>query len=153
MPIVDSFLETQWDPINQKHYLIGYFIDIYSNIVSFNLSNYFQWNQNRSVPLQPIKYHPLFYNFTIKDPLYLQRPLLFTKHRDMLATINLAGTLRLFDITQEKSWLNMMMEAKTHQFGYKCLSATSSQHKQQTPDNLVVIVLDNKKVPYPFVNC
>ena len=61
-PIANCCLEYQYDEINRKDCLQGIFIDIFSNIYTFNLTTYFEYNKKLPGRLQPIKYISLFNN-------------------------------------------------------------------------------------------
>ena len=61
--IANCCFEYQYDEIQRKECLQGIFIDIFSNIYTFNLTEYFEYN-NKKIPgkLQPIRYLPVYYN-------------------------------------------------------------------------------------------
>lgn len=71
-----------------------------------------------------------------------------------MTTVNLAGTLRILDINQnkEKSWISALIEPQTHTFKRMTLAAVSKTVKGEH-GNMMIIAFNNKKVPYPFVNC
>lgn len=103
------------------------------------------------MPLQPVKFHPIFNNmqpFCGQNLIY-EQPLLLYKQKHLVTTINVGGTLRILDLNQDRTW----REPKVHQFKDLCLSAASSQHKEHNQNDLVVIVLNNRQLPYPFLNC
>ena len=101
IPIVRCWLEHEYNDISRKDYLIGYFLEIFSNLYSFNLSTYFELNQK--VPyLQDVKCKTFHNNINLQllddhSLIHYEYPMLLSKYQDTLVTVNLSGKLKIFD--------------------------------------------------------
>ena len=161
-PIANCHLEHNYHEMSRKDHLIAYLIDIFGHLYTFNLSSYFEYHQKLPMP-QPVRYtllhQPTPYAL-ITDPskLHHELPLLLSKSKHAITSVNLGGSLKIYDLNKakanDKSWLvnAMPVEPDTHQFKHLCLAATTSTAKS-TLGHVVIVVLNNRQPPYPFIDC
>ena len=83
---------------------------------------------------------------------------MLTKDKHMLTSINLGGCLKIYDLIKakanDKSWLvnSMPAEPDSYQFKNICLAATVPTGKSKI-GHLVLLVINNRQPPYPFIDC
>jgi hypothetical protein len=161
-PIANCHLEHAFNEMGKRDHLIAYLIDIFGHLYTFNLSVYFEHHQKLPMP-QPVRYTLLhqptpYALINDQSKLHHEVPLLLTKLKHVLTSVNLGGSLKIYDLKKakanDKSWLvNVMpVEPETHQFKHLCLAATTSAAKS-TLGHVVVLVLNNRQPPYPFIDC
>ena len=159
IPIVNCTLEYQSNKVNRKDYIIVYLVDMLANIYTFNLTHCLQINEKIQSQPQPIKVTTLYHNLNLKllsqqHTAHQEYPLLLTKYENVLTTVSLRGTIKLFDFNQmeEKSFMNhITLEPVEVQLPCLCLAACHNRN-QSTLGQVVVLALNNLKVPYVFVN-
>ena len=160
MPIANCWLEHNYNEVERKTCLIGYFVDIFSNIYTFNLTTYFEYRAKIPGRAQPIKYKVLHINSNYDllnndyHLIHMEYPMLLAKHEHIITTINLRGVLKIFDCKQneDKSWIHTLLEPSKISFSLACLAATCNNSKSVL-GNVIVLVFNNKLIPYVFVNC
>ena len=98
-PIANCRLENRYNSTNNRDEVIGYLVDIFSNVYSVNFTFYINLN-SRSSTLQPIAYNKVYDNIPkalTMNTIHEEYPLLFHKHGNKVILFNLAGELKLLD--------------------------------------------------------
>lgn len=117
-PIANCHLEHTYHELSSRDHLIAYLIDIFGHLYTFNLTTYFDYHRKISMP-QPVKYtllhQPTPYSLiTDSSKLHHEVPLLLTKWKHIITSVNLGGSLKIYDINKakDKSWLGNVMPVK-----------------------------------------
>jgi hypothetical protein len=158
-PIAECWLERHWHDGERRDDIIGFFLDIFGNLYNFNLGLYFYYNQKMPF-LQPVRYK-VFHNslnFQLlqeKHRVHLEHPLLLSKNGSFITTLNLGGSLKLFDLKdyEDMSWIKTLIEPQVLTFKSSCLAAACHTIRVDGAlQHVIVAVLNNRQAPYVFVN-
>ena len=165
-PIAKCHLEYRYKKGLHKDALIGYLIDIYSNIYTVNFSVYIE--HIKTIGVQPVKYIEIFNNTqnilkkyrknqkTDLDNIDRETPLFVfkdnVKDHNALLTLNIDGEIKIIKDNFEKSYVKATEEYDVDQFAFKesVLAATCNYWEE---GYLMAVAFNNGKTPYLFVNC
>lgn len=78
--------------------------------------------------------------------------MLLKKNNNLLTTVSLGGSLKIFDLTKDRSWINSLILPQTHEFKITCIAAATNTGKVWL-GNVVILVFNNKQFPYVYINC